>query len=114
MSDLDLGFRISDKAMHAAAYAALALFVWWASQARSRPASMAFGVASLYGAVDELHQLWGDAGRYGDVWDWLADVTGAGLMAVFLHVWAGRGMRNSEASRLLPDPPVVDDSSESA
>ena len=87
VSRLDFGFRVGDKVLHFLAYGVLALFIWWAVAGRRRPGFTAFWVSSLYGGVDELHQLWGAAGRFCDVWDWLADVSGAGVMVLLLHSW---------------------------
>ncbi|MBM65175.1 MAG: teicoplanin resistance protein VanZ [Myxococcales bacterium] len=109
ISALNVGFRVSDKVLHCLAFGALALFVWWAGKGLRRPALIAFVVAALYGGVDELHQLWGDAGRIGDVWDWLADVLGAGLMATFLHHWSRRVETDSTAL-----PPTDEEGREAA
>ena len=64
----------------------LALFIWWAVAGRRRPGFTAFWVSSLYGGVDELHQLWGPPVDSA-MWDWLADVSGAGVMVLLLHSW---------------------------
>jgi VanZ family protein len=44
------------------------------------------GIASLYGATDEVHQLF-VPGRNCNAWDWAADTVGAALgAAVYLRV----------------------------
>lgn len=93
---LDLGFQLGDKILHAAAFAALALFCWWACGALQRRTWISLFVSVAYGAVDELHQLWGDAGRHGDFGDWAADCLGALIMVAFLHYWSQRRADSEE------------------
>ena len=70
-----------DKMAHYVAYAGLAFLLSWAWTSRGRdflPRGMLFAlaVATLYGAVDELTQI-PVPGRFGDWYDWLADMIGA-------------------------------------
>lgn len=70
----------ADKTLHAVFFGVLAL-LWHLGlpPRRERPA-LAFGLAVLWGALDELHQAY-VPGRTADPWDLLADATGA-LIAV--------------------------------
>ncbi len=76
-----------DKSQHLIAYAGLAFLIgsrqsFGDSLGRKR-ALFVFGIVALYGVIDELTQI--PVGRTADVYDWLADVTGAvvglGLLA---------------------------------
>ena len=85
-------FNGADKAAHALEYLGLGLLAAWTlgsyGLARGRALLLAAIGCSLYGASDELHQLF-VPGRVCDVFDWLADTTGAtcGSAAWF---WASR------------------------
>jgi VanZ family protein len=87
-----LGF---DKLQHLIAYLALAaVAAWWfpLKQRREHPLRTLLAlvcIASVYGAVDEVHQYF-VPGRDCNVWDWIADTLGAVLGAV-LGTIAGRG-----------------------
>jgi VanZ family protein len=66
---------------HFAEYLVLAILVFLAIYKRGaaplrRPAMIAAGIASLYGASDEIHQLF-VSGRNSDVLDWATDTAGA-------------------------------------
>lgn len=79
-----------DKLVHAALYGVLAALLY---QAGLGPFA-AVAVAGLYGVTDEFHQMF-VPGRFPDLFDWLADVTGAAL-----GVWLVRfPSRMSEAGR---------------
>ncbi len=70
-----------DKFFHAGAYGVLALLVWLAlprGGGRTRRVVLALALASVYGVSDEVHQHW-VPGRTTDVFDWLADTSGAAL-----------------------------------
>ena len=81
-----------DKVLHLAEYAGfaflLALAVGTVPSARvsARASPIAFIVATLYAASDELHQAL-VPGRQGDVSDLAADAVGALLGAAVLHLW---------------------------
>ncbi|MFW6170116.1 MAG: VanZ family protein [Planctomycetota bacterium] len=81
--------RYHDKTAHCLAYAVLAFLIAWAWRTRWRffpkGALVAFGVASLYGALDELAQML-VPGRFADYYDWWADIVGA--MMGILAFWA--------------------------
>ena len=78
--------RYGDKMAHYTAYAGLAFLLSWAWTTRRayfpKGLLFAFGVATVYGAIDELTQI-PVPGRCGEWYDWLADsvgaVTGIGL-----------------------------------
>ena len=73
-----------DKLLHAAEYGGLGLLLNAALRASGLPARRAFVLAlagaSLYGASDELHQLF-VPGRDSEVLDWVADTVGGGIGA---------------------------------
>lgn len=80
---------VSDKVLHAGAYAVLAA-CWLAALRASWPAVapvplawLAACAASLYGATDEWHQSF-VVGRTADVWDWVADSAGAAAVALIV------------------------------
>jgi len=76
-------FNHQDKLIHATAYALMGLLAWrmLVHTLKVKPwlviCSLIF--CSLYGVSDEYHQSFID-GRDADVWDWLADTIGAGVM----------------------------------
>jgi VanZ family protein len=92
---LDSGLGVIDligrKLLHFAEYALLC-FLWWrlvrTRLPERRAALVAFLIASLYAATDELHQSFVD-GRHGTPVDWAIDSAGAALVA--LRVGARRG-----------------------
>ena len=80
--------QANDKLLHLGAFAGLSFLmaaVLAGTWPRLRILLSAFGIVVAYGALDELSQL-PIPGRQGDLWDWLADITGAalGLLAYFL------------------------------
>ena len=92
-------FTMADKVLHAIEYAGLTAVLFRALRFTRRPwlyrwaALVALGLASLYGATDEVHQFY--VGRSADAGDWLADTIGAALMAAALLAY----------TELHPDPP---------
>ncbi len=82
-------FKAQDKFEHFAAYfileILLALTVHFQSKfptAKKRPILFSLLFLALYAAVDEIHQYF-IPGRYADVLDWAADLTG-GMMAILI------------------------------
>ena len=80
----------SDKMVHAGVYAVLAALLLrgarWPVQRRAWWAAL---VTSVYGVTDELHQYF-VPGRSCDVFDWVADTTGACLcVALWLRLARG-------------------------
>jgi VanZ family protein len=104
----ELTSRIWDKAGHAIEYGGLGLLLALAliaSGLPARPALLAAIVcASVYGASDEIHQMF-VANRSSDVRDWMADTCGGALGAGALGAaLRGRGARASigRAPREVP------------
>ena len=85
-------FPAQDKLFHALAYGVLGSFLLLTLPAAQdgarygwRQIQTATLIASLYGFSDEFHQSF-VPGRQADVWDWVADTTGA-LLAASLLAW---------------------------
>ncbi|MBT8378568.1 MAG: VanZ family protein [Ignavibacteria bacterium] len=83
-------FAVSDKLHHLAAYFVLSvllhltlLFQRKSEYLFNNAPSMAIIIASVYGALDEMHQMF-VPGRFAEVLDWLADLGGAVLGVVFV------------------------------
>jgi VanZ family protein len=85
-------FNGVDKVAHLIEYSGLGLLVAWTlgsrGLAKGRALWLAGLVCALYGASDELHQLF-VPGRQCDVFDWVADTAGGALGAVTWY-WASR------------------------
>jgi VanZ family protein len=83
---------VSDKLEHALAYAGLGLVLYraLAGGLRRRPtahaAVLAVAIAAAYGASDEFHQHFVPH-RTMDIYDWLADTTGATAATAALYAW---------------------------
>ena len=95
------GIEIPDKVAHFAAYAVLGGLLWWAAAPLGPAAAGALAIVggALYGASDELHQLFAP-GRTADLVDWLADLGGLAigvLIALVAGCVRGRGDRRSPA-----------------
>ena len=80
-------FSAEDKLIHALAYALMALLAWISFSREKRPLKIVFIISvlfcSLYGLSDEWHQSF-VLGRDASLGDWLADTTGAVLMATVI------------------------------
>jgi len=81
-------FNHQDKLIHATAYALMSLLAWrvFVDNFKVKLWLVLFSLffCSLYGVSDEYHQSFID-GRDADVWDWLADTIGAGIMVFGLN-----------------------------
>lgn len=89
LPELPGSFISWDKAQHFFAYTGMGLLACRASRlrpllSRIRANAQAFGVVVLYGAIDEIHQIY-VPGRSADVDDWIADAAGA-LFAVVVFI----------------------------
>jgi VanZ family protein len=92
---------VSDKVLHASAYAGLAATIVWAwtrgawASAGARHLVGAVGASALYGVSDEVHQMFVPP-RTADPYDLLADVLGACAGAIAVWAWGiiARGSRN--------------------
>jgi VanZ family protein len=99
------GLEWGDKITHAGAFGLMMLATFRAVRwlLRSRTLRMQLTVAvlycMLYGASDEIHQYF-VPGRQCDIFDWLADSTGALLGALFITLTIGRAL-----GRVLFDSP---------
>jgi VanZ family protein len=82
----DLPFRMSDKAAHLGFYAVMGFLcaLWRRESGFPAVRAILYAVlfASLAGAVDEVHQHW-IPGRSMELLDWMADILGGGIGAVF-------------------------------
>lgn len=77
-----------DKLKHFAGYAVLGILVWrslGSGISKWRRLLLAVIISGAYGATDEFHQRFVQ-GRSCDVFDWIADVTGALLGATALSI----------------------------
>ncbi|MEE9493404.1 MAG: VanZ family protein [Gammaproteobacteria bacterium] len=86
-------FVFEDKVIHAIYYGVLAVFFlgsfhFTAPDFGKKERVSAVLLASMYGVFDEIHQLY-VPGRYADIWDWVADTSGA-ILAVGLLSWGLR------------------------
>ena len=85
----------SDKVLHAAAFGTLAAALVCAlapgasALGRWRLAALAFALAAVWGVLDEVHQSF-VPGRDADVFDALADASGAAVAAAAGAWWLGR------------------------
>jgi len=84
--------HINDKVEHYAAFCILSVLLTFTFQLQKKYSSLhrysyLFSIlfVALYGMLDELHQLY-VPGRYCDINDWIADVSGGifGLIIVFI------------------------------
>ncbi len=91
---------VNDKILHAVEYGGLGLLLAAALRGSGVPIGrasvLAILCASVYGATDELHQLF-VPGRDSDVFDWLADTLGA-MVAICAGSALGAGLRRRSAS----------------
>src|SRR5687768_10067500 len=86
VADLPFLMELYDKALHFVAFfcgvlplvPALRLTYGWSWQ---KVCIIAVGAVSLYGAIDEVHQLWTTSRSGLSVGDWLADTLGAAVGA---------------------------------
>jgi len=93
----DVGVESTDKLVDLLLCAALRALTMRALGASDRPARLVIVVTvavSIFGAVDEMHQLL-VPGRSGDIADWLADAIGGMTGAVLFTVM---GRRSEEAA----------------
>lgn len=102
-SDFGLPFPHADKIVHAVVYSVL----WWLTASAwgggfcprgrtyrfrgvLRSAGWPVVWVSLYGITDEIHQSF-VPGRTADVWDWVADTSGALVCACLFAVFLRKG-----------------------
>lgn len=98
------GVSHSDKAAHFAAYLVLGLLLAFAADRTARSLALAAALGLLYGASDEVHQLF-VPGRSASLGDWMADAAGV-CFALYLYARlrprrsAGRDARRTEPTAL--------------
>jgi VanZ family protein len=82
-------FDFQDKVVHAGAYFVMSLLAWRYFRHFSQRTFISFilavGFCSFYGATDEWHQSF-VPGRSSDIFDWVADTTGA-IFAMWGFYW---------------------------
>lgn len=78
-----------DKVAHFGAYALLGGLLAFAADRSRLPLSLAAAIGILYGASDEIHQMF-VPGRSPDVLDWAADVAGVALACLLYSRWRSR------------------------
>ncbi len=90
LPDLPITFDGIDKAAHALFFGILCAWVVFGVGHRGRAALLVgVFVTSLYGAFDEVHQMF-VPGRSPDILDWIADTVGAVLAATAIRLWRPR------------------------
>ena len=89
-TDMSISVGVSDKIEHFGAYGLLSVFLFLAlkfqnhySLLNNYPATFTILIASIYGIIDELHQLY-IPGRSAQFFDWFADFTGSVLAVIIL------------------------------
>lgn len=87
---MSISVGVSDKIEHFGAYGLLSIFLFLAIKFQDKfllltnyPATFTILIASIYGVIDELHQLY-IPGRSAEFYDWLADFTGSILAVIIL------------------------------
>jgi VanZ family protein len=83
-----------DKLQHTAAYLLGGVLAAHAVRPSRRWAVLVVAIVSLYGVSDEIHQAF-VPGRSSDVFDWVADTTGALLAVALVHLFTSRRGRGS-------------------
>jgi VanZ family protein len=88
---MSISVGVSDKIEHFGAYGLLGVFLFLALKFQNQytlfnkfPATFTVLIASIYGVIDELHQLI-IPGRSAEFFDWFADFTGSVLAVIILN-----------------------------
>ena len=89
-----------DKVAHFGAYAVLAWLLAFAAERSRLPLAVAVVLGLLYGASDEIHQMF-VPGRSPDVLDWFADAAGIAA-ATFVYVRRRAGRAAARTAAPLP------------
>ncbi len=88
-----LGFSLSDKLIHFIEFGIMGILLYRAFTLMPYPYLLTVTAGALYAASDEFHQLF-VPGRFCDVWDFAADVTGlalfGGIYVFFVRRRAGK------------------------
>ena len=106
-------FDEQDKFEHFGAYLLLAVLLTLSLHMQKRFSILAFNAflfslifVLLYGAVDELHQLF-VPGRYCDFYDWLADAIGGSIGVLCVYVF----LRGQRSEKSIPPEHQIKDAS---
>jgi VanZ family protein len=101
-----INIGVNDKIEHFGAYGLLTVILYLNlffqdkySLLKKYPATFSLLVASLYGMVDELHQIF-VPGRTADIRDWLADFVGS-VLAVLIIKFSLEKLKQIEAKKAL-------------
>lgn len=104
-SDISLDINVSDKIEHFGAYGLLSFLLYLTMYFQTKyrllnkyPATFTLLFASLYGLVDELHQLF-VPGRSADVLDWSADFLGS-VLAVLISKFILEKLKQIELTKV--------------
>lgn len=90
-----------DKIVHTGFWFVLCWLAWRAFRyqekfpiARNHALTLAIALSIVYGILDEVHQLY-VPGRWADIYDAVADTTGALLFGLWLWFWTRRQRKKS-------------------
>lgn len=78
-----LGIAFGDKLIHTGEYTVFGYLLMRSGYFLSVPIGYIGVTGILYGALDEIHQLW-VPGRHADGWDFLADAVGV-MLGIFVR-----------------------------
>lgn len=91
-TSISISVGVGDKIEHFGAYGLLSVFLFLALKFQNKyslltdyPATFTVLIASLYGIIDEFHQLL-IPGRSAEFFDWLADFSGSILAVIILQI----------------------------
>lgn len=105
-NDIAINLNVSDKIEHFGAYGVLSFMLFFTLSFQKKvplfkefPATFTLVLASLYGMVDELHQLL-VPGRMADIKDWTADFLGS-LIAVVIAKIILNTLKNYEQKKTV-------------
>ena len=91
----DIGVTWLDKILHFIVFGILGLLTArgfrhsTSTRLRSQFMSLSIIICILYGASDEIHQLW-IPGRFASFWDWIADILG---IITFILIYISKAKR---------------------
>lgn len=105
-NDIAINLNVSDKIEHFGAYGVLSFMLFFTLSFQKKvllfkefPATFTLVLASLYGMVDELHQLL-VPGRMADIKDWTGDFLGS-LIAVVIAKIILNTLKNYEQKKTV-------------
>ena len=105
-STMSISVGVSDKIEHFGAYGLLSAFLFLAIKFQSKysllsdyPATFTIIIASLYGIIDEFHQLF-IPGRSAEFYDWLADFLGSIIAVIILSLFFNKFEAKKEQKKV--------------